>query len=454
MEKDIISKVRFHVFKHKSFYADISLMLNHIYTTDVPIMACDLKTIYINPEAIKEFTFDEVLFAYIHEVRHIILCHHLMFKKFSDNDHFLMNIATDILVNELNRDELGASIRFQDMLIFKEGFPELSDENVKKLSSIEIFNILSKRFNKMLNKVPIPQVGKGNGSSSGNEILGDFKEKFDEFSKKLDEIGKNGEISGTEKNVMKQAFPDHYFKKKFDNLDDKTKKDITNKIKEGVMNGYVRAKARGTLTKSEETMMNHLFKKVRNWKKHLRETVLDTIRGDYTWAKPSDILQSLHSAGYAQIGNIPSLNDSFTVSKIQIGIDVSGSISTEDYKNFLNEIYSIFKSVNVRDFEIVMWEGEVTGTFKSRNGFKDEILSFLKKRKGYGGTCLRSFITYCEKRARNTIAIIFTDGCVEGDLTQKDFRVFKEVVFVLTKDCDYGSIAKLKSGRIKVLKMD
>jgi len=474
---DVIAKLKFKVFKEFPFYADLSINKKHIINNSIETMCVVLDNdnnivILFNENFLKSNKFEENLFAYLHELKHIALNHLFSTKKHSDRDEFLMNIAQDIIVNELTREEIKPTEKLLNSLIFKEKFKELEDVDVKKLSHIEIYDILFKKFKNVMNKLNIPnpsasfpqlcdnnndQSDGGNGASENNnmnDVLNDFKKKFDEFSKHVDKLNEQGELTETEAEIFKKAYKDYYFKKLFDGLSEKEKQQLQQKIRDEVMSGYVQAKQRGQVTAGMEQMIEHLFKKVRDWRKVLREEVIEMIKGDWTWTKVSDTLQSLHVAGFKQIGNLPSLDDTYSIPTLFVGIDVSGSISDNEYKQFLNEIYSIFKSVNIREAEIVMWENDVTKVIPFRNGAVNKVLEELKKRKGYGGTALRSFLKYCNKKpAFNKIAVIFTDGYVEGDLKPEEFRNFKKVIFVLTRNSNYENIAKLKSPRIKVLRI-
>jgi len=198
-----------------------------------------------------------------------------------------------------------------------------------------------------------------------------------------------------------------------------------------------------------------LFKKVRDWKKELKEEITDLFKGDWTWKKVSDILQSLHVAGFKQIGNLPSQDFDLSVPEVVVGLDASRSISDQEYKKFLNENYSIFRSVKIQRFYIIIFDAEVQKVFEGREGLIQKALNFLKVRKGYGGTCLRSFLDYCNKKIKHTnkIAIILTDAYFENDLELNEFKGFKKVFFVLTKDCNYENVKKLKSNKVKILKL-
>lgn len=459
---EIVSKLKFKVYKEYPFYAELSFNKEHIINNIINTMCVALDTnnnilIVFNKDFLESHTFSDNLFSYLHELKHIALNHLFVSKKYSDKDEFLMNIAQDIIVNELTREEISPSPLLLNSLVFKEKFKELKHLDVKKMSHLEIYDILNKKFKNILNemKIPNPSSNRINGNNGNiDDILKDFSEKMKEFSKQVDKLKEQNEITETESNIFKQAYKDYYFKKMFNKLSDKEKQKLKEKIKNEVLQGYVLAKQRGKATAGMEQIIEHLFKKVRDWKKVLREEIMEMIKGDWTWNRVSDNLQALHIAGFKQIGNLPSLDDTYYLPSLVIGIDVSGSISNEEYKNFLNEIYSIFKSINIKEAEIVMWENEITKTIKFRNGAVNMVLQELKKRKGYGGTTLRSFLKYCNKKPNiNKIAIILTDGYVETDLKQQEFKNFKKVIFVLTKDSNYQNIAKLKSHKIKILKM-
>jgi len=502
--KLLISKLRYKVFKDFPFYSSLVLFPIQIIKDNSNNIwwATDGKFIYVNENLAKEFSFEENLFAFLHELKHLMLLHVEIAKKLSDRDKFLLNVAQDVIINELTRNELYMSDRLKNISITKEKFIELQNVNVLKLTHLEIYDILFKKYNKILQKIFNNlniQNNNNNISSSNNnfnqnsnnnsncnignnsqnsqsqnnsisnsnqtysnqnnnisnnieDLIKNFEKSFKQFEKLLEKLEKNGEISEEEKQIFKQAFKDYYFQKSFEKLSEKEKEEMRKKIEEAIMNGLIKAKERGLENVGLESFIENIFKKVRDWKTILREEVLEIIKGDFTWNKISDILQSLHSAGFKEVGNLPSLDDDYLLN-VYIGIDVSGSISDEEYRDFLNEVYSIFKTFgNKIKGEIVLWDTEIEKVIKLSNGFNvSKILNELKNRKGYGGTTLRSFLKYCEKRGHNKILIILTDGEFESDLTKQDFVKFKKVIFVISKEGHTNYIPK--SFNIKVIKI-
>ena len=268
--KDEVSKARFKLLREYPFYGEVMLELKFVYTDQVPIMACTNQELFINLSNLKDFSYEEVLFSLAHEIKHVCLFHPYIQKTFLDKDKFLLNIAEDVLVNELVKEEFSPSSKLQENLIWAKKFEELRDKNVKKMTSLEIYEILADKFKKVMKQFPSLEVGDPK----------DFQKDFKQFSKKLDDLENKGEISPTEKNIFKQAYVDYYFKRAFDKLGKEEKEKISKRIKEAMMRGYVKQKERGTLTVGEEALIEHSFKKVRDWKQLLRENIIKTVKGD------------------------------------------------------------------------------------------------------------------------------------------------------------------------------
>jgi predicted metal-dependent peptidase len=251
-----------------------------------------------------------------------------------------------------------------------------------------------------------------------------------------------------ERKGIKEALKDKILIDKINkNLNEEERRELIKDMERKVIQGYLLVKQKGVGLGAMEKYIEQLFRKVRDWKKILREEVLSEIKGDWTYSKISDLLQTLHLAGYKQIGNLPSLDNTFSIPSLIIAIDTSGSISNEEYKNFLNEVYSIFKSVNLNSCEVLLFEYEVVKTLKM-NGNYYKILNELKKRKGYGGTRLKSVFEHYKKRnTSNTILIVLTDGFF-GEIEKNDLKKFKKVIFVISKYGTTGEIPKCFNTKI------
>jgi predicted metal-dependent peptidase len=451
--EDLISKLKFKTYKEFPLYAIISYQTEHKIDNTLPHpMATDGKVIFINTELIEKSGLNnnaDVMFMYLHEIKHLMFLHNKILQSLKLNP-ILYNLATDILINELTLKEIQPSFKLKNTIATKEKFSELTDYDILKLTSVEIYDILYKRYKENLeelNKIDkiISDIIKNNANKSISELS---EEIFN--NKEINEIINKLSKTPTEREIIKGVIKDEIMAKKIEQLSNDEKNKLIKKINDMLIQGYIIAKQKGEGIGEIEKYIEHLFKKVRDWKSILREEIITEIKGDWTYSKVSDILQSLHIAGFKQIGNLPSLDNTFSIPKLIIAIDVSGSIEDDEYKQFLDEIYSIFKSVNISECEIVLWDYDIQKKFRMIGNYA-KILEDIKNRKGYGGTRLKCvFKHYKNKPLNNTILIVLTDGYLD-EIEVKDLKKFKKVVFVISKDGTTENIPK--SWNTKIIKI-
>lgn len=450
--EDIISKLKFKTYKEFPLYAIISYQTEHKIDKTLPHpMATDGKVILINTELIEKNGLNnnaDVMFMYLHELKHLMFLHNKILQSLNLNP-LLYNLATDILINELTLKEIQPSFKLKNTIATKDRF-RLTDYDILKLTSVEIYDILYKRYKENLNELNkiaklISDVIKNNANKSISELS---EEIFN--NKEINEIINKLSKTPTEREIIKGAIKDEIIAKKIEQLSNDEKNELIKKINDMILQGYIIAKQQGQGIGEIEKYIEHMFKRVRDWKSILREEIIAEIKGDWTYSKVSDILQSLHIAGFKQIGNLPTLDNTYSIPKLIIAIDVSGSIEDDEYKQFLNEIYSIFKSVNVSECEIVLWDYNIQKKFRMIGNYT-KILEDIKNRRGYGGTRLECVLEhYKNKPVNNTILIVLTDGHF-GEIEAKDLKKFKKVVFVISKDGTTENIPK--SFNTKIIKI-
>jgi predicted metal-dependent peptidase len=86
-----------------------------------------------------------------------------------------------------------------------------------------------------------------------------------------------------------------------------------------------------------------------------------------------------------------------------IGVDCSGSISSKDLKNFYSTINRFFK-YGIKQIDVVQFDtqlGEVQTLLKASENIKVT---------GRGGTCFQPFIDFVAKHPEYDGALIYTDG--------------------------------------------
>jgi len=181
----------------------------------------------------------------------------------------------------------------------------------------------------------------------------------------------------------------------------------------------------------EELIKELLGKEVVNWRKLLKQYVGNAVKADrhYTWKRESK------RYGADQKGRCHT-----RTLDIAVAIDTSGSISTEDFGEFMTEIYGLMKSYKAA-ITILECDAAVQKVYKLQKHGKVDT-----KFKGRGGTSfVPSFKYFEEKRSKPSLLIYFTDGY--GDFPPKETM---RTVWVITSSGS-GDI-KVPFGR--VIKLD
>jgi predicted metal-dependent peptidase len=473
--EEILTKIKYKCVNSYPFYGIISYSVGHKFENLPYPFATDGKNIYIAKNwDLRLWNFNDLLFSYLHELKHILFFHNFIQRAYSLNPT-IWNMATDLVINELTKDEVKPTETFFEKIITKDKFEEFKDKDVISLGSIEIYNILAKKYKKIVEEAEreaekelknkkqreSKEEEEGSSGEEGKQRERSSKEtqkkeqnkgideKEEIFRKKIDE---RKDLKDFEKEAIKEA---HYRQRRIietiKSMTPSEIKDFVKNIEKNVFKAYAEVKNRGELTASVENLIQHAFKQVRDWREVLEEEFKEELnKGDWTWAKRSDILESLNYAGYNNIAQLPTLDTFYSIPKVIIGIDTSGSISDKEYKHFLDEVYSLFSTVNVDNYEIALWEGDVVKVLNGRETYF-ETLKRLQKRVGYGGTVLKSLLGKY-KNENNAILIILTDGEFEEDLTPYDFSNFKKVIFVITKNGTTKFIPKARN--VKVIRME
>jgi len=470
--QDRLAKAKFVIHQKFPFYSPLAFSLSTIIDNNLPsFMATDsVSKLFVNEKLISEKinSDNDFLFIFLHELKHIIFMNHYLKSELNLNQ-VIWNMATDIIINTLTYEEVEPNWDLWNSILTPEKFG-LRSEEVKSMTSLQIYHILENRFKQkmnefenLMNKINDIIEKRCNSSGSVNTSECDKKEESEgDISKKVNDVLKEVEndikkIAEGNKVIgegIKKAIEETIKQKELMKKDKEEREKIAKEIERKVIEGQIIAKDRGVSLGAMEKLIEHLFKKVRDWKKVLREEIISEVKGDWTYSKISDILQTLHLAGYKQIGNLPSMDNTFAIPKLKIAIDTSGSISDKEYKQFLDEIYSIVKSVNVNEADVVMFEADVVKAIKlNGNSDTNKMLMELRKRVGYGGTILSKAIQFFAKKPfdlNRSILIVLTDGEF-GELDEEDIKVlrrFKRVIFVITKGGTTRYIPKLSNVRV------
>lgn len=131
------------------------------------------------------------------------------------------------------------------------------------------------------------------------------------------------------------------------------------------------------------------------------------------------------------------------IGKILIAIDISGSISDEEIKEILREVFGIVKN-KTAEITVAEVDDKVRRTYKVKG--KKDLKPKLDRR---GGTAFSPLFNYSNKNGfKDHLIVYFTDGMGEEELSVKPLN--KNILWVLTGK---GKELSLKKSYGKVLKL-
>jgi predicted metal-dependent peptidase len=131
-EKLVKSRVK--LLRESPFFGTLLLNAPHRVTEDIPTAATDGGTLLLNPSFMESQTQDHFQSILLHEVLHMALEHIDRMKDVFQSDPMTTNIAADIVVNGIIRDN---RMSLPDEAVF--------DDDLKHLSIREIYNILRQK---------------------------------------------------------------------------------------------------------------------------------------------------------------------------------------------------------------------------------------------------------------------------------------------------------------------
>ena len=114
-----------------------------------------------------------------------------------------------------------------------------------------------------------------------------------------------------------------------------------------------------------------------------------------------------------------------------VAVDVSGSIETEDLKNFFSIINRFF-SYGVEAINVITFDWELQQEFELKKAAKDIKIT------GRGGTNFQCAVDYYENHPEFQGMIIFTDGYAEVPKIKKA----KQLLWILTGKMEYDHAIK------------
>ncbi len=392
LERLTMARVR--LLLNKPFFGNLVTRLKLEEAKWCPTAGTDGRKFYYNADFVDRLDDNEVLFLCGHEVLHCVY-DHFGARADYDYDHQLYNAAGDYVINiQLTEDGFTPITTVKILLDWK----------YQGLTSHEVYEQLKEKF-----KCREPQNGEldtlddhmGPGSGFGEGEDGKEEGGFATGDKEGEEGGGQGQGSG-----------------KPGPLTDEEKQQIKDELKEAIISAADNAGA-GNCPAGIERMIKEWTEPKMNWRDLIRCQIESSIKSDYTFMRPSRKSQQTNAI-------IPGMNNGELL-EVDLAIDLSGSISHEQQRDFFSEIKGIMEQY--LDFRIRVWCFD-TEVYNMQEFTQDNLDDFMNYEAiGGGGT---EFMCNWEYMKENDICpeqfVMFTDGYPCGAWGDPDYC---DTVFII-----------------------
>lgn len=338
------------------FFGNMATRLKIVDASDwCNTAATDGRHLFYSRPFFEKLSAKEVEFVVAHEILHNVFDH---ISRTEGRDKKIWNAAIDYVTNgQLVRDRIGDQPK-----------------------GINIYHD-TKHYGKSAEQVYDEIYDEEDGKS------------LDALGQLLDEhIDWEGDGTGNNGNQPGQGNKPQYSKEEL--------KQIRDEIREATI-AAAQAAGAGNTPAEIQRMIRELTEPKMNWRQILRQQIQSTIRNDYTFARPS-------RKGWHTGVILPGMNFDETID-ICISIDMSGSISDAQAKDFLTEIKGIMDEY--KDYNIKVWcfDTKVYNEqdFSSDGG--EDLMDY--EIKGGGGTDFMANWKYMKDHdIQPKKFIMFTDG--------------------------------------------
>lgn len=359
------------------FFGNLATRMKLIDASDwCQTLATDGRNFYYNVGFVDRLTPKQAEFGFAHEVLHNVFDH---MGRRDSRDPKLSNIAADYAANQILKDERIGEVPewikiFQDNKYRGWSYEQIYDELYEKAEKIDISK-LGELLDEHLD-------GEGDGEGDGDD----------------EQDGSGGK--GRPKLTAEE------------------KKQIRDEIKEAMVSAAQAAGA-GKLPAGVARLIKDFTEPKMDWRELLRMNIQSILKSNFSFSRPNRKSQMCGAI-------LPGMINEETID-VSIAIDMSGSISDSQAKDFISEVKGIMDEY--QDFKLDIWtfDTEVYGYQRFTADNADDILSY--ECQGGGGT---DFDANWEFMKENDIEpkrfIMFTDGYPCGSWGPEEYC---ETLFVI-----------------------
>lgn len=314
--------------------------------------ATDGRHIFFNREFFSKLKVSQIQFVFAHEIMHNAFDH---FLRREGRNPKIFNFASDYCVNsQLVRDKIG-DYNIPDIQI-------LHDTEYYGMTSEQIYDILKDKNDEMLDQ------------------LGELLDQHIDWE------------SSDEDNPDRPV------------LSPEEIREIRNETREAIMSA-AQVAGIGKTPAAIQRMIKEFTEPKMNWREIIRQQIQSVLKDDFTWMKPSK--KAWHLSAVLPGSNVKDAID------ICVSIDMSGSISDAQAKDFLSEIKGIMEEFKDFNLRIWCWDTEIYNdqSFDSYN--IEDFDSYQPV--GGGGTDMELNWRYMkDQEIVPKKFIVFTDGYVDS----------------------------------------
>ena len=338
----------------------------------LPTAAVDGRHLFYNSKFFQMLSLPQTIFVIGHEILHVIYEH---MDRRAHRDPGLWNIAADFAINgDLVEHRIGEKVT---------QFPICLDPKYTGRTAEDIYNELYENADKI------------NIQELLDQLLDEHLDPDGEDPSKGKGGNGNDDGDGAGRPV----------------LSPEERRKVRDEIKEAIMQAYQAAGA-GNLPAGVKRLLDEMMEPKMNWRELLRQQIESTFKNDFTWMRPS-------RRGWHLDAILPGMVTDPMID-ICVSIDMSGSISNEQAKDFLSEIQGIMSQfmnykLHVWSFDTQVYNPKI---FTSDNA--EDMTTYEPK--GGGGT---DFMCNWEWMKENDVEpkkfIMFTDGYPCGEWGEENY---------------------------------
>ena len=350
-----------------SFFGNLATRLKLVNADEwLATAATDGRNFYYNSRFIELLKPREIEFLFGHEVLHCVYDH---FGRRGDRQPQLWNIANDYCVNaDLKRHRVGEFIT---------SIPCLYESKYEGKSSEEVYDDLYKNAEKINIDDLIDRMiddhmdGDGDNDGSGEDGAGSKRPKMSEAERAQ----------------------------------------VRDEIKEAMLSAAQTCDA-SNLPAGVKRIIQQLTEPKMNWRELLRMQLESTIKSDYTWLRTS-------RKGWHVDAVMPGMKNTDAID-IAVGIDMSGSISDAQGRDFLSEIQGIMESFDSYRIHVFAFDTEIYNPQQYNSENLENITDYDLQ--GGGGTdfeCIFNYLKAADIEPKKLV--VFTDGYPFGSWGDENY---------------------------------